>query len=89
MRIDLSKAANVRRISYRRVVYVKAVELREFNVSIGWDAASRTVVLRSNLAICPGQISQIMSRGATSEVQLQIFLRDDNQNALSQRRRRR
>ncbi|MEM9927570.1 MAG: N-acetylmuramoyl-L-alanine amidase [Cyanobacteria bacterium P01_D01_bin.50] len=82
LRIDLSKDQNVRRLSYRRVVYVKAIELREFNVSIAWDAATRTVVLRSNLGICPGQISQIMSRGATSEVQLQIFLRDNNQNAL-------
>ncbi|MGD1912035.1 MAG: N-acetylmuramoyl-L-alanine amidase [Rivularia sp. (in: cyanobacteria)] len=82
LRIDLSKAPEVRRLSYRRVVYVKAIELREFNVSIAWDAATRTVVLRSNLGICPGQISQIMSRGATSEVQLQIFLRDNNQDAL-------
>jgi hypothetical protein len=82
LRIDLSKDKNVRRLSYRRIVYVKAIELREFNVSIGWDAATRTVVLRSNLAICPGQITQIMSRGTTSEVQLQIFLRDNNQDAL-------
>ncbi len=82
LRIDLSKAPNVRRLSYRRIVYVKAIELREFNVSIGWDAATRTVILKSNLAICPGQITQIMSRGTTSEVQLQIFLRDNNQDAL-------
>ncbi|MEO1431348.1 MAG: N-acetylmuramoyl-L-alanine amidase [Cyanobacteria bacterium J06632_19] len=82
LRIDLSKTENVRRLSYGRIVYVKAIELREFNVSIGWDAATRTVVLRSNLAICPGQITQIMSRGATSEVQLQIFLRDNNQDGL-------
>ncbi|MEO1377638.1 MAG: N-acetylmuramoyl-L-alanine amidase [Cyanobacteria bacterium J06635_10] len=82
LRIDLSRDENVRRLNYRRVVYVKAIELREFNVSIAWDAATRTVVLRSNLGICPGQISQIMSRGATSEVQLQIFLRDNNQDAL-------
>ena len=82
LRIDLSKDKNVRRLSYRRIVYVKAIELREFNVSIGWDAATRTVVLRSNLVICPGQIDQIMTRGATSEVQLQIFLRDNNQDAL-------
>ncbi len=82
LRIDLSKVPNVRRLSYLRIVYVKAIELREFNVSIGWDAATRTVILRSNLVICPGQITQIMSRGETSEVQLQIFLRDNNQDAL-------
>ncbi len=82
LQIDLTKAPNVRRISYRRVVYVKAIELREFNISIAWDAASRTVILKSNLAICPNQIEKIISRGATSEVQLQIFLRDNNQEAL-------
>lgn len=82
LQIDLSKLTNVRRLNYRRIVYVKAIELREFNISIAWDAVNRTVILKSNLAICPNQISQIMSRGATSEVQLQIFLRDNNQDAL-------
>ncbi|MDJ0619908.1 MAG: N-acetylmuramoyl-L-alanine amidase [Calothrix sp. MO_192.B10] len=82
LRIDLSKSPNVRRISYRQVVYIKAVELRDFNVSVGWDGATRTVILRSNLAICPGQIDLIMSHGNTSEVQLQSFLRNNNENAL-------
>ncbi|NJL78046.1 MAG: cell wall hydrolase [Richelia sp. RM2_1_2] len=82
LQIDLSKLTNVRRLSYRRIVYVKAIELREFNISIAWDAVNRTVILKSNLAICPNQISQIISRGATSEIQLQIFLRDNNQDAL-------
>ncbi|CDN14653.1 MAG: N-acetylmuramoyl-L-alanine amidase [Richelia sp.] len=81
LRIDLS-VANVRRISYRQVVYIKAIELREFNVSVRWDGATRTVILRSNLAICPGQIDLIMSHGNTSEVQLQLFLRNNNENAL-------
>jgi N-acetylmuramoyl-L-alanine amidase/Mannosyl-glycoprotein endo-beta-N-acetylglucosaminidase len=83
LRIDLSKAPNVRRVTYRRVVYVKAIELREFNVSISWDGASRTVFLRSILQICPGQIDRIMSHGNASEVQLQLFLRNNNENALS------
>ena len=51
LRIDLSKNPDVRRITYRRVVYVKAVELRDFNVSVGWDAPTRTVILKSNLQI--------------------------------------
>ncbi|MGD1871898.1 MAG: N-acetylmuramoyl-L-alanine amidase [Mastigocoleus sp.] len=82
LRIDLSQVSEVRRITYRRVVYVKAVEIREFNVSVGWDAASRTVILKSNLQVCPGQISKIMTSGITSEVQLQLFLRNNNENAL-------
>ena len=84
LRIDLSKAPGVRRITYRRVVYVKAVELRDFNVSIGWDAATRTVVVKSNLQICAGNIDRIISAGNTSEVQLQLFLRNNNEAALGQ-----
>ncbi|BAZ50153.1 cell wall hydrolase/autolysin [Nostoc sp. NIES-4103] len=82
LRIDLSTAPNVRRITYRKVVYVKAVELGDFNVAVSWDAGTRTVTLRSNLVVCPGQIDQVMSNGSTSEVQLQLFLRNNNENAL-------
>lgn len=84
LRIDLSKAPNVRRVTYRQVVYVKAVELREFNVSVSWDSASRTLSLRSILQICRGQIDQIISHGNTSEVQLQLFLRNNNENSFVQ-----
>ncbi|MBW4448963.1 MAG: N-acetylmuramoyl-L-alanine amidase [Spirirestis rafaelensis WJT71-NPBG6] len=83
LRIDLSKAPNVRRITYRKVVYVKAVELRDFNVSISWDSTSRTISLRSNLVINPNQIDQIMARAYTSEVQLQLFLKNNNESALA------
>ncbi|MEH2067831.1 MAG: N-acetylmuramoyl-L-alanine amidase [Nostoc sp.] len=84
LRIDLAKAANVNRITYRRVVYVKAIELRDFNVAVTWDAATRTVSLRTNLIVCAGQLDKIMSNGNTSEVQLQLFLRNNNENALAQ-----
>jgi N-acetylmuramoyl-L-alanine amidase len=84
LRIDLSKAPNVRRVSYRRVVYVKAIELQDFHVSISWDSASRTLSLRSILQIPAGQIDKIMSNGYTSEVQLQLFLRNNNESAIVQ-----
>ncbi|WP_414568326.1 N-acetylmuramoyl-L-alanine amidase [Nostoc sp. CCY 9925] len=83
LRIDLSKAPNVNRITYRRIVYVKAIELRDFNVAVGWDAGTRTVSLRSNLIVCAGQLDRVMSNGNTSEVQLQLFLRNNNENALA------
>ncbi|MDM9382677.1 N-acetylmuramoyl-L-alanine amidase [Chlorogloeopsis sp. ULAP01] len=84
LRIDLSKSSNIRRITYRRIVYIKAIELRDFNISVSWDNTTRTVTLRSNLVICPGQIDRVMSPGYTSEVQLQIFLKSNNENALVQ-----
>ncbi|AKG21707.1 hormogonium tapered terminus morphoprotein TftA [Calothrix sp. 336/3] len=82
LRVDLSKIPEVRRLTYRRIVYVKAIELREFNISVGWDSATRTVILRSNVIVFPGQFDKIMARGYTSEIQLQIFLRNNNENAL-------
>ena len=82
LRIDLSKAPDVRRVTYRQIVYIKAVELKAFHISISWDAASQTINLRSNLPISLGQINHIISRGYTSEVQLQLFLRNNNESGL-------
>ncbi|MDZ8050492.1 MAG: N-acetylmuramoyl-L-alanine amidase [Aulosira sp. ZfuVER01] len=82
LQVDLSKIPEVRRITYHKVVYVKAIELRDFNVSVGWDAATRTVSLRSILVVCPGQFDRIVSNGNTSEKELQVFLSNNNENGL-------
>jgi N-acetylmuramoyl-L-alanine amidase len=84
LRVNISKATNLRRITYRQIVYIKAVELRDSHVSINWDSATRTVKLRSISAVCPGQIEQIISNGNTSEVQLQLFLKNNNESAITQ-----
>ncbi|HAG83749.1 MAG TPA: cell wall hydrolase [Cyanobacteria bacterium UBA12227] len=82
--IDLVSVPSVRRVQYRGVVYVKAIELRDYNISVSWDSSSRTVILRSILQICPGQIDRIMGNGHTSEVQLMMFLKANNDEALTQ-----
>ncbi|MBD2537414.1 N-acetylmuramoyl-L-alanine amidase [Coleofasciculus sp. FACHB-SPT36] len=82
--IDLTNNTSVRRVSYRGVVYIKAIELRPFNISVGWDSATRTLSLRSILPICPGQLDRIMGYGNTSEVQMIMFLKANNENALAQ-----
>lgn len=82
--IDLTNNTTVRRVPYQGVVYVKAIELRSFNISTSWDNTSRTVLLRSILQVCPGQFDRIMGRGNTSEVQLIMFLKANNENALAQ-----
>jgi hypothetical protein len=81
---DLTTIADVRRVRYRGTVYVKAIDIKPFIVSIGWDAASRTLKLRSAamLNICPGTIDLIMKHGSTTETQLAIFLRQENETAL-------
>ncbi len=80
--IDLTQAPDIRRLEYRGIVYVKAVDLRPFGISVGWDAATRTVILR-NAAPCPGQIDRIMGRGTTTEMQLNVFLRNNNADAVN------
>ncbi|MBE9181308.1 glucosaminidase domain-containing protein, partial [Oculatella sp. LEGE 06141] len=81
--IDLATVPEVRRFTYRNVVYIKAVDLREFNIAVSWDAATRTVILRSRVGFCPGDIDRIMGRGNASEVQLTIFLKSNNEVALT------
>ncbi|MDP8962831.1 MAG: N-acetylmuramoyl-L-alanine amidase [Cyanobacteriota bacterium] len=45
--IDTKLVANVPQVNYRNVVYIKAIELQKFKVSVRWDNATRTVVLSS------------------------------------------
>ena len=82
--IDISNNQDIRRVRYGNVVYIKTVDLREFNISIGWDAPSRTVQLKtqSALGICPGLIDQIMGHGNASELSLMVFLKNNNEQAL-------
>jgi N-acetylmuramoyl-L-alanine amidase/Mannosyl-glycoprotein endo-beta-N-acetylglucosaminidase len=77
--IDLSTLPNVRRLAYGSVVFVKAVELRDYNISVSWDAPSRMVILKSILKICPGSFDRIMDHGKTTELQLMMFLKTNNE----------
>ncbi|MEO0986894.1 MAG: N-acetylmuramoyl-L-alanine amidase [Cyanobacteria bacterium J06639_14] len=81
--IDLVNDSEVRRVRYQGVVYIKAIDLRNYNVSVGWDATTRTVTLKTlnSLPICAGQLEHIMGKGITSDVQLLMFLKANNENA--------
>lgn len=82
--VDLSQNPETRLVQYRGVVYAKAIELREFTINVGWDNPTRTVVLRSITQICPGMFDRIIGHGNTSEVQLIMFLKANNENALAE-----
>ncbi len=82
--INLSSDQNTRRLNYRGVVFIRAVDLRNYNIVVGWDAQSRTVLLRSILKICAGSLDQIMSSGVTTEANLNLFLKNNNAAALAQ-----
>ena len=81
--IDIAGDPNVRLVRYRGVVYVKAVDLREYNISVGWDATNRTVTLKTlnSLPICEDQLASIMGKGITSDIQMLMFLKANNETA--------
>lgn len=81
--INVATDPNIYRVRYGNVVYVKAVDLRRFTISVSWENPTRTVVLRSLLQICPGQVDRIMGSGNTSEVQLRVFLEARNPTGLT------
>ncbi len=81
--IDVSTDPNVRRITYRNIVYVRAIDLRDKHISIDWNSTTRTIALKSILQICPGQFDKITGHGNTSEVQLLMFLKANNEAALT------
>lgn len=81
--IDIAGDPDVRLVRYRGVVYVKAVDLREYNISVGWDATTRTVTLKTmnSLPICEDQLARIMGKGITSDIQMLMFLKANNESA--------
>lgn len=82
--VDVASNLEIRQVRYRGVVYIKAIDLRDYNVSVGWDAPQRTVTLKTAnaLPICADHLDRIMGRGVTSDVQLLMFLKSKNESAM-------
>lgn len=81
--VDIAGDPDVRRVRYRGVVYIKAVDLREYNIAVGWDASTRTVTLKTMnaLPICEDQLARIMGKGISSDIQMLMFLKANNESA--------
>ncbi|MBU6229695.1 MAG: glucosaminidase domain-containing protein [Cyanobacteria bacterium REEB459] len=86
--VNLAGATDVTQKRYANVVYVRAVDLRNYNIAVNWNSTTRTVLLRSpsGLQLCPGSMDRVMAVGSTSEVQLMMFLKKVNEGALNQYR---
>ncbi|HEY9696443.1 MAG TPA: N-acetylmuramoyl-L-alanine amidase [Trichocoleus sp.] len=82
--IELPLSSAVRRVEYQNVVYVQAIDLRDYHLALDWDNANQTLNLRSTLLLAPHQLERIMGRGTTSDVQLMMFLKSCNADSLAQ-----
>ncbi|WP_013321665.1 hormogonium tapered terminus morphoprotein TftA [Gloeothece verrucosa] len=80
--LDLTDSSNL--IEAGGIVYLKAVDLEAFNISIEWENLSQTLILRTILPFDNHQIKQIMGQGRTSEVQMMMFLKVNNEKALKE-----
>ena len=84
LNLDTAQQNTIRRMDYRGIVYIKAIDLREYNISVQWDNTNRTVILKTILRLCTGQIDRIMGHGYTSEVQLMMFFKSHHPEGLTQ-----
>ena len=80
---DLSQIPLTCRLRYQSIVYVQAITLRELNTSVSWDSTTRTLYLKTIFKVFTGQIDQIMGVGNASAVQLLMFLKNNNETALT------
>ncbi|WP_088891140.1 hormogonium tapered terminus morphoprotein TftA [Leptolyngbya ohadii] len=83
MGIDLPLSPTIHRISYGNVVYARAIDLRDYNLALMWDGKEQTLNVRSVLSSLPPSIDRIMGRGTASEVQMMMFLKSCNPDALT------
>lgn len=82
--VELPLSSAIRRVQYQNVVYVRAIDLRDYQLALDWDSQSQTLNLRSTLLFAPQQLERIMGRGTTSDVQLMMFLKSCNADSLTQ-----
>lgn len=81
--IDLAQAPNIRRIKQGNIVYIKAIDLDQFNVLVGFENNTKTVTLNTVSRNFLNQVDHIMGKGNTSADQLANFLKTNNQDGLS------
>ena len=70
-------------ITLLSIVYVQAIALRELNTSVSWDSTTRTLYLKTIFKIFTNQIDQIIGVGNASSVQMLMFLKNNNESALT------
>ena len=80
---DVQPAAVDRRITYKGVVFVRAIDLRDRDIAVAWDQSTTSVSLRSRRDILAG-VGKIMNRGQITAQQMTVFLNKNNSKALTQ-----
>ena len=80
--LNIKPEAVDRRITYNGVVFVRAIDLRDRDISVAWDQSTTSVSLRSRSDILSG-VGKIMGRGLTTAQQITVYLTKTNSKALA------
>jgi hypothetical protein len=73
--INLSQTERIRRVKYRQIVYIKAIDLKPFGISIRWDKRHPTLMIDSRYRADLYPMKMIMGRGYAQYNHLSIFLK--------------
>lgn len=77
--VDLPLDQSIRRIEYHHRVLVRAIDLRELNLSIRpHEKEAHTWAIRSTFPLSANSFDRIMGQGITSEVQMIMFLKSNH-----------
>ncbi|MGB3404068.1 MAG: N-acetylmuramoyl-L-alanine amidase [Microcoleaceae cyanobacterium] len=73
--INFSQTERIRRVKHRQIVYIKAIDLKDFGISIHWDDRQPIIIINSKYRADFQLIKLIMGRGKTNKNNLSIFLK--------------
>ena len=73
--IDITLATTVRLLNYRGIAYIRAIDLREAGVFVGWDAETRTTLLQTLLSFEPEALGDIIGPGYLLPSDYEVFLK--------------
>ncbi|MFN5856867.1 MAG: glucosaminidase domain-containing protein [Pseudanabaenaceae cyanobacterium] len=81
--INLHQSFDLYRLRYRHIVYVRAIGLRDAGVVVRWDSTTQVLNLQTIFKICTAQMERIMGVGYSSDVQMMMFLKNHNEEVLT------
>lgn len=80
--IALPHSITVERRNYGGITYIRAIDLREAGVFVGWDDAMSTVRLQTLLSFKPEALGDIIGAGYLLQSDYEVFLQQVNPEGL-------
>jgi hypothetical protein len=76
--LDLTRLTTARWFNYGGITYIRAIDLREVGVFVGWEAETRTALLQTLLSFKPEALGDIMGPGYLLPSDYEVFLQQVN-----------